>query len=67
MQEDMKKMVDWVRPSIETGIISRNEGRAFMNLPLSDDKSLDEITVNADILTIEQAIDDFPSVDAPIV
>ena len=67
MQEDMKKMVDWVRPSIETGIISRNEGRAFMNLPLSDDKSLDEITVSANVLTVEQAIDDFPSVDSPIV
>tara|TARA_R110002072_G_scaffold5165_3_gene34348 strand:- start:2160 stop:3545 length:1386 start_codon:yes stop_codon:yes gene_type:complete len=63
MQEDMKEMVAWVRPSIETGIISRNEGRMFMKLPLSEDKTLDEITVNADILTLEQALDDFPSVD----
>ena len=63
MQEDMAEMVSWVKPSIETGIISRNEGRVFMKLPLSEDKSLDEITVNADILTLEQALDDFPSVD----
>ena len=34
-----------------------------MKLPLSEDKSMDEITVNADILTLEQALDDFPSVD----
>ena len=64
MQEDMAEMVSWVRPSIETGIISRNEGRVFMKLPLSNDKSMDEITVNADILTLEQALDDFPTVEA---
>ena len=63
MQEDMAEMVSWVRPSIETGIITRNEGRLFMKLPLSDDKSMDEITVNADILTLEQALDDFPTVE----
>ena len=63
MQEDMAEMVSWVRPSIETGIITRNEGRVFMKLPLSDDKSMDEITVNADILTLEQALDDFPTVE----
>ena len=63
MQEDMAEMVSWVKPSIETGIISRNEGRVFMKLPLSEDKSMDEITVNADILTLEQALDDFPTVD----
>ena len=63
MQEDMAEMVSWVRPSIETGLISRNEGRLFMKLPMSDDKSMDEITVNADILTLEQALDDFPTVD----
>tara|TARA_R110002167_G_scaffold227596_1_gene432803 strand:+ start:1087 stop:2472 length:1386 start_codon:yes stop_codon:yes gene_type:complete len=63
MQEDMAEMVSWVRPSIETGIITRNEGRVFMKLPMSDDKSMDEITVNADILTLEQALDDFPTVE----
>jgi hypothetical protein len=65
MQEDMSEMVAWVRPSIETGLITRNEGRAFMKLPESDDKSMDEVTVNADILTLEQALDDFPNVDSP--
>ena len=64
MQEDMSEMVAWVRPSIETGLITRNEGRAFMKLPESDDKSMDEVTVNADILTLEQALDDFPTVDS---
>ena len=63
MQEDMAEMVSWVRPSIETGIITRNEGRVFMKLPLSNDKSMDEVTVNADILTLEQALDDFPTVE----
>ncbi len=63
MQEDMTEMVAWVKPSIETGLISRNEGRVFMNLPMSDDSSMNEITVNADILTLDQALDDFPTVD----
>ena len=63
MQEDMTEMVAWVKPSIETGLISRNEGRVFMNLPMSEDSSMNEITVNADILTLDQALDDFPTVD----
>ena len=63
MQEDMAEMVAWVKLAIEAGLISRNEGREFMKMALSEDKSMDEITVNADILTIEQALDDFPSVE----
>jgi HK97 family phage portal protein len=63
MQEDMTEMVAWVKPSIETGLISRNEGRVFMKLHKLDDESMNEITVNADILTLDQALDDFPNVD----
>ena len=63
MQEDMTEMVAWVKQSVEAGLISRNEGRKFMKMALSEDKSMDEITVNADILTLEQALDDFPSVE----
>ena len=63
MQEDMAEMVAWVKLAIEAGLISRNEGRKFMKMALSEDKSMDEITVNADILTLEQALDDFPSVE----
>ena len=63
MQEDMTEMVAWVKLAIEAGLISRNEGRKFMKMALSEDKSMDEITVNADILTLEQALDDFPSVE----
>jgi len=34
-----------------------------MKLPVSDNEQMNEITVNTDILTLEQALDDFPSVD----
>ena len=67
MQEDMKKMVDWIIPSVKEGLFSRKQARMFMKLPESDNKLMEEITVNADILTLEQALDDFPTVDAPIV
>jgi HK97 family phage portal protein len=65
MQEDMKKMVDWIIPSVKEGLFSRKVARTFMKLPESDNKLMDEITVSSDILTLEQALDDFPTVDSP--
>ena len=64
MQEDMKKMVDWIIPSVKEGLFSRKVAGTFMKLPESDNKLMDEITVSADILTLEQALDDFPNVDS---
>ena len=63
MQEDMTEMVAWVKQSIDNGLIRSDECRVFMNLPMSEDSSMNEITVNADILTLDQALDDFPNVD----
>ncbi len=64
MQEDMKKMVDWIIPSVKEGLFSRKVAGTFMKLPESDNKLMDEITVSTDILTLEQALDDFPTVDS---
>ena len=63
MQQDLTEMIGWIKPAVETGLINRNEGRRFMKLPVSDNEQMNEITVNTDILTLEQALDDFPSVD----
>jgi phage portal protein BeeE len=60
MQSDVNEMVTWIKASIETGLITRNEGRLFMNLTLSDNKSMDEITVNTDVLTLDQSLEDMP-------
>jgi len=63
MQQDLTEMINWIKPAIEIGLINRNEGRSFMKLSVSDNEQMNEITVNTDILTLEQALDDFPSVD----
>ena len=62
MQQDMTQMIAWIRPSIEIGLMSREESRTFMKLPNTDNESMKEFTVNADIMTLEQSLDDFPNV-----
>lgn len=65
MQQDIAKMVEWLKPSLDTGVITRNEYRMALRYRLSDDPNMDLHTVATDILTLEQAVDDFPLNDKP--
>ena len=62
MQQDMTQMIAWIRPSVEIGLMNREESRSYMKLPSTENESMKEFTVNADIMTLEQSLDDFPNV-----
>ncbi len=65
MQQDIAKMVGWLKPSLDTGVITRNEYRMALRYTLSDDPNMNLHTVATDILTLEQAVDDYPLNDKP--
>lgn len=62
MQEDMEMLVNWVSKANDKGMMTKNEGREALGLPKIEDPLMDEITCIDDVLTLEQSLDDFPSV-----
>lgn len=56
MQQDMKTLLEWVDKAVKGGFFSRNKGLKIMGMPISDDANMDAITVNEDIITLEDAI-----------
>ena len=62
MQQDMAEMIKWIEPSVENGLMSREEARQFLQLSPTENPSMAEYTVPTDIMTIEQSLEDFPTV-----
>ena len=62
LQQDMSEMIKWVIPSVKDGLMSREEARQYLQLTPTDNPSMSEFTVVSDIMTLEQSLDDFPSV-----
>jgi len=62
MQEDMAMMAGWISTYIDKGIITRNEARIASKFVISDDVNMNEFTVQSDILTLAQSLDDLPTI-----
>lgn len=60
MQQDIAKMMEWIEKAINLGMLSRNEARLALRYSSVDDANMDEYTVMSDILTLDQAVNDFP-------
>lgn len=60
MQQDVAKMMEYLKPAIDIGLLSRQEGRIAMRYPESDDPDMEIFTVQSDIITLKQAIHDMP-------
>lgn len=62
MQEDMEKLINWAVTMKKEGSMTGNEMRVLAKLPKSDNPLMDEFTVNTDIMTLEQALENYPQV-----
>lgn len=56
MQQDMKKLMDWLKTSIDISLITRNKALKIMGMPTSDDPNMDLLTVKDDIQTLADAL-----------
>ncbi len=57
MQEDTGELVEWVTKLLDRGVVNRNEARGIVNMEKSDNDSMDEYTVQIDVLTLDEALD----------
>ncbi|MCK5616176.1 phage portal protein [Candidatus Pacearchaeota archaeon] len=57
MQGDISKLVTWLKDALDRGVVTRNEFRLAINYIKSDDPNMDVHTVNTDILTLEEALE----------
>lgn len=60
MQQDIAKLVEWLKESLDRGVINRNEYRLAIKYSSVEDENMNEYTVSSDVLTLDQAINDFP-------
>lgn len=63
MQQDISGMVDWVVKLKDSSMITPNQGLKLLRMPLSENVLMDELMTDKDYLTLEQSLDDFPSVE----
>ena len=63
MQQDMVQLVSWAKDMVDRGVITRNEVRLLLKFIISEDSNMDEFTVSSDIMTLEQSLEDFPTVE----
>jgi HK97 family phage portal protein len=56
MQDDIKMLVDWIVLAVRTGLITRNEARAILKYEQIEDASMNVLTVDQSIQTLEDAI-----------
>ena len=56
LQEDLAQLTEWIVKAVDTGLLTRNEGRYAMGLPRNEDENMDVITVKDDIMTLEEAM-----------
>ena len=57
MQQDIKLLVEWLKESLDRGVISRNEYREAIKYVKSDDTDMDEFTVQNDVMKLSEALD----------
>lgn len=57
MQQDIKTLVEWLKPSLENGVITRNEYRLAIRYSSSTDSDMDVHTVGTDIMSLKDALD----------
>ena len=62
MQQNMTELSEWTTRFKDKGIMTGNEVRTAAGLPKSDDPIMDKLTTNEDLLTLEQSLDDLPTV-----
>lgn len=60
MQNDIAKMSEWLGKALDRGVINRNEYRLAIKYSALEDDNMDTYTVASDIMTLDQAINDFP-------
>jgi HK97 family phage portal protein len=56
LQDDLDTLINWVTKAVDTGLLSRNEGRYAMRLEPSEDPNMDSFTVKDDVMTLQDAI-----------
>jgi len=60
MQQDIAKMMEWIKTAVDIGMLNRNEARLALRYSAIEDSNMNEYTVMSDILTLDQAVNDFP-------
>jgi hypothetical protein len=56
MQADIKDLVLWLKDALDRGVITRNEFRQAIRYVKSDDKNMDEYTVNTETMSLDEAL-----------
>jgi len=56
MQQDIKTLVEWLKPSLDVGAITRNEYRLAIRYSSSTDADMDVHTVSTDIMSLKDAL-----------
>lgn len=62
MQEDISKLVGWGLPLKQNGVITANQLRDYIGLGVIENDLLDEYTTDTDTMTLEQALEDIPTI-----
>ena len=66
MQQDIAKMMEWIKTAVDIGMLNRNEARLALRYSAIEDSNMNEYTVMSDILTLDQAVNDFPLNQQPM-
>lgn len=62
MQDDMEKLMNWIKPGIDSGIFIRDEVRPMFNFPKTELPEMEVATVQQDLWTLKEAVEsDFNS------
>ena len=56
LQDDLNILIDWITKAVDSGLITRNEGRYAMRLEGIEDENMNTYTVKDDIMTLQDAI-----------
>lgn len=56
LQDDLDTLINWITKAVDTGLMSRNEGRAAMRMMSVEDDNMDTYTVKDDVMTLQDAI-----------
>ena len=60
LQSDLKELTEWTSKLVDKGSMNRYDQQLTLGITVSEDPNMKLYTVNEDVLTLEQAINDFP-------
>jgi len=63
MQTDMNSLVEWTTKLKDKALMTGNQALGAIGLPESDNPLMDKLTTNEDLMTLEQSLEDFPTVE----